>query len=391
MHELVANYQITTPMFLGNVEAHANGIRVPSLKGALRFWWRALNWSSIRATARDDGEALSQLHRREADLFGIAAGDNEGGQGAFLIRAKRIAQNHPEKWRPKPGHTYLLGQGLYHFRDGFLRTFQTNGRIEARLLFRPDSDPEKRREVARALFALGIFGGLGSRARKGFGSLAITGLDGIDGFTIPQDRTSYVSAAREILAETGGCSEPPFTAFSSKTSFQVLENGRNDALQLLHEIGFDQQLYRSYGRADRNGKHWVHNTEAEQNFEEDHDQILAVIKREKRPEALPNRAVFGLPHNYFYGGINRKLDINPGNKDRTRRASPLFQHIHTFPDGTAVCGQALIRAHFLPLNEPIVFKRGREDEDRLIGGEPDWATLSGLLDRQARKFTEVRP
>ena len=40
------HYRIVTPMFLGgeNQQADATQFRNASFKGALRFWWRALNW-----------------------------------------------------------------------------------------------------------------------------------------------------------------------------------------------------------------------------------------------------------------------------------------------------------------------------------------------------------
>ncbi len=39
-----ATYRIVTPMFIGNAEQKADSVRPPAIKGALRFWWRALNW-----------------------------------------------------------------------------------------------------------------------------------------------------------------------------------------------------------------------------------------------------------------------------------------------------------------------------------------------------------
>jgi len=38
-----ATYRITTPMFCGGAERQAE-FRLPSFKGVLRLWWRALEW-----------------------------------------------------------------------------------------------------------------------------------------------------------------------------------------------------------------------------------------------------------------------------------------------------------------------------------------------------------
>ena len=72
-HVIRATYRIVTPMFIGDVEQHATGISPASVKGALRFWWRALNWGSIRTDTRSDEDALKALYASESDLFGSSA------------------------------------------------------------------------------------------------------------------------------------------------------------------------------------------------------------------------------------------------------------------------------------------------------------------------------
>ena len=61
MNTLEATYRIVTPMFIGDAEQKATSLRPPSIKGALRFWWRALNWKSYlqKQTRKSD-----KRHRR---------------------------------------------------------------------------------------------------------------------------------------------------------------------------------------------------------------------------------------------------------------------------------------------------------------------------------------
>lgn len=40
---ITATFEIVTPMFLGDADQKATSIRPTAIKGALRFWWRALN------------------------------------------------------------------------------------------------------------------------------------------------------------------------------------------------------------------------------------------------------------------------------------------------------------------------------------------------------------
>jgi hypothetical protein len=57
-----ASFRIVTPMFIGGADqTPADGIRPPSVKGALRFWWRALNWGRIREQTSCDEVALQLL------------------------------------------------------------------------------------------------------------------------------------------------------------------------------------------------------------------------------------------------------------------------------------------------------------------------------------------
>jgi len=164
---VTARFRIVTPMFLGGAQHEAEGVRPPSVKGALRFWWRALNWAAHRNKAADDAAALQSLHEEEAKLFGRAAkevgGEQIGGQGVFLL-----AVNH-DPMTPNPpltGRSYLAGMGL----DG-RQALPDNAEFEIVLRFRPATDQPAKDSVMEALRLFGLIGGLGSRSRRGFGSV----------------------------------------------------------------------------------------------------------------------------------------------------------------------------------------------------------------------------
>jgi CRISPR-associated protein Cmr1 len=116
---IVATYRIVTPMFIGDANQKASGISPASVKGALRFWWRALNWSRIRAKEQSDTVALQHLHSEESELFGSSA--DKGVAAKFTLRVTCSSKASPLQSSPKSGIQYLLGQGLFHFREGYLR------------------------------------------------------------------------------------------------------------------------------------------------------------------------------------------------------------------------------------------------------------------------------
>ncbi|MEZ5448803.1 MAG: hypothetical protein R3E89_07315 [Thiolinea sp.] len=139
------------------------------------------------------------------------------------------------------------------------------------------------------------------------------------------------------------------------------------------------QLYRSWGR---NGR--VSGQPAEQNFKQDHDGMLD-IKRNIRPQSLPERSVFGLPHNYFFSSQQPvfKVDIAPRRQNAAAALSPLFIHIHQFPDGKYALIQTLLAALFLPENEKVEFKPkpGSTFSIPFTQDQIQWEVLHHYLDR----------
>ena len=157
------------------------------------------------------------------------------------------------------------------------------------------------------------------------------------------------------------------------------------------------QLYRSWGQ---NGK--VGGRLAEKNFPDDHDLARDAILG--NPITIhPRRAVFGLPHNYFFSSLaapNNKLDVNavspqPGGGwsdiGNNRRASPLFIHLHEFPDQSHAGILALLPAQFLPEDWQIGLKN--KGSVRRVTADPDWTVLHGFMDRftNRRLLLEAQP
>jgi len=372
------DYLINTPMFIGNAEQKASHISPASVKGALRFWWRALNWARLRNQATNDANALRQLHQQECNLFG----DADKGQGAFLLKIshanlKPIAKTD----KPNAGIQYLLGQGLYHFNNGYLRgAFQSGQTFNLRCVLKPNITPELTQQLEQALLAFGLLGGLGSRARKGFGSISIQSIEGSD-LTIPKDKYAF---KKQIEEWQNTLNIPPFSAFSKETRFDISLTGRN-ALSLLNEAAKEQQFYRSYGR-NVNGIHQVNGRTAEPQFKADHDLMLDVSKG-KRITKIPERTVFGLPHNYhFSNGANIEFGVNQ--KDKTRRASPLFIHLHQFKSGEVILLHTLMPALFLPNKTPLETKTDRKTNTLLFNESMiDWKVITTYLDRFNTKET----
>jgi CRISPR-associated protein Cmr1 len=395
MNTLLASFEIVTPMFLGGADPTTpQGIRPASVKGALRFWWRALNWSRVAALqgqGQDQHAALRQLHEDESRLFGHSATDSGGGQGVFLMQVidrSGAAQKQPFGAGFDNGILYLLGQGLGSFKDGNHCTragLAAGGGFDVRLLFRPTAKQGDIASVVQAVQLFGLLGALGSRARHGMGSVALTNLktEGLDlpAWAVPTTPEDYRSALTRLLAEARRAPGlPPLSAFSagSRLDLSMQRTGKDAATKLLADLGREQQAYRSYGRHNQvNGK------PSERNFVPDHDLVREVANGERNVKAAPQRVVFGLPHNYFFSSDNAKVDINyRPNGEEARRASPLLLHVHRLGDGRAVAVHTLLRSRFLPEAQPVVtMKPGRARTLDTVPVTVDWNILTAYLDR----------
>ena len=314
METLIATYRIVTPMFIGDGNQQATSIRPPSVKGALRFWWRALNWGKIRTQWSCDELALQALHQEEARLFGSAADEknSRSGQGVFLLRIIKQANtrelerkwpSHPEKGNQFPGSTFL-GFGLFEsgknedlkeHREGI----KENNEFKLQLDFKPSTPANDIESIEQALHTLGLIGGLGSRARRGFGSLILTELQHntseLQRFSYTQQE--YQQKIGELLAQYQQIRDyPPYTALSNQSQFKLLCTDK-DARRAHNNMGNQYKNHRSTFDSNK-----------------------------------PVKCAFGLPLS--------KYDEN------NRRASPLFFHVHELRNGEFIGLALFLPAHF---------------------------------------------
>ena len=78
-----ATYRVTTPMFCGGANQREPELRLPSFKGVLRFWWRALAWSRLKGD-------LAAIKGEEDALLGSA----DEGQARVSMR---LADQRPSR------------------------------------------------------------------------------------------------------------------------------------------------------------------------------------------------------------------------------------------------------------------------------------------------------
>lgn len=157
-----------TPLFSGDdPESGGDPIRVPSIRGALRFWFRAV-------AAGHGVTDLGELWKREERVFGSAS---KPSPIAMRIAGQpTVSLDKTPAWTSKAGIRYLLGQGLCE-RNALTRSFVPPGETFT-VKIKLSGDDTVNQRFMLAVFAWLTYGGLGARVRRGFGRLQLTKLDG---------------------------------------------------------------------------------------------------------------------------------------------------------------------------------------------------------------------
>jgi CRISPR-associated protein Cmr1 len=323
------DFDFVTPVFLRGFKD--NEFRLSSFKGILRYWWRAIQYSKY--------ENIDEMAESENKIFGSTT----TGQSKIIIYQPPPIINQSRNidifnLQNRPGLSYL-GYGLKEDKRKALDNVK--GKIK---LVCPEIYKD---QIIETLQAISLFGNIGGRSRKGYGSIRLKSIS-INGNTV-FSINSYESLKSEIskfLSKFNQPAIPKISAFSENT-FAYCYNPQEiqKPIDLLNFIGEQMQLYRSYGQ---NGK--VNGIDAHQNFKDDHDLI---DKFSSNTNKHPRRIVFGLPHNYYFSSSARNISVEPISNDPSikdlRRASPLFIKIHEF-DGKSIFVALILKSEFLSNN-----------------------------------------
>lgn len=169
---LRVDFQIVTPLVLSGADQRRAELRLPSVKGMLRYWYRAVDPEYNQKRKLDDEEKGSTW---ENSLFGgTGAGE---GQSCFLMR---LHSKNPavRGWKKRIDLSYLAfslegkrGRIVQEPR-GYL---EPNNTFSLSFCMRPSIEAVDQywRRLIAAIWLLGHVGGLGYRSRRGFGSVAL--------------------------------------------------------------------------------------------------------------------------------------------------------------------------------------------------------------------------
>jgi len=154
MKTITFTCETVTPLFLAGADGTTPELRAPSIKGALRFWWRAMNGHLL----------LPELKQREAIIFGGT--EQEQGRSKVTIRLPN------QKLKTSTNKLVL-------HKDFELPAFKTHQKFTIDLSLTENEKNIFNVEQLKTLFILTCtLGGLGKRTRRGMGSIRIIEIDG---------------------------------------------------------------------------------------------------------------------------------------------------------------------------------------------------------------------
>lgn len=211
LHEIRYLCETITPMFLGDHTSRGAELRPPSIKGAMRFWWRATqSFTSIAA-----------LKTAEGNIFGTP--DGEGKKSKVIITAKILDPTPPTN-SPIAKHKFYAIINNKNISIDIIE-YLAYGKTESGKndpanykryadYFKPGSKfevvffvpPEFAGIVNEVFHLVAYFGGFGGKSRNGFGSFKILDVEGASPFPVSADL--YSRSFNDL---------PDYPAFSTHT------------------------------------------------------------------------------------------------------------------------------------------------------------------------------
>lgn len=197
---LEAELEVVTPIWMGGADRKTE-LRPPTVRGCLRFWFRALAGGVL-------GEDLRSVRQAESAVFGST---NRASPGVVrLSGSPRSSVSVTDQAEQPPGVAYMLWSVLQQKRDAILPGERFRLRLNTRPVplvpvkveGRTFGMAESFEMAAASLWRLVRLGGIGARARRGGGGVSVAADP--DGW--PKCLPSLVSAAKtpaELAAELG--------------------------------------------------------------------------------------------------------------------------------------------------------------------------------------------
>ncbi len=354
-------YKLITPLFGGGVKAgevdQKTPIRGTSIRGQLRFWWRACRGGQF--------ETLSEMKQAEDKLWGGASTKEKKSPSLVQINVIQGAKGEADSpfikvdvrgrdrtrtsddWRRLAYAAFPLQEGLGTVQKGI--SFQLTISYPARSVDQFKLDIAD--EVNAALWAWETFGGIGARTRRGFGAIAR-----VDTAKLPQTReqcAEYIAAGLQKHVVDG--TPPSHVPHLSKDGDGVRIVGKpQDPMIIWGDLISTLKNFRQ-ARDDKNHSLWP---------EPNSIRRIEGLRDFGGIDAFP-RAQLGLPIIFHFKDRYDPQDtiLEGQEAEEKRMASPLILRPMVCGENTAVGLALRLSGTSLPKN---VVLRGRNGSGQIV-------------------------
>jgi len=353
MREITLELEAVTPVFIAGADQMSienEGLRAPSLRGAMRWWFRALSGGAKFSYGDLD---LNSVMKEEERIWGTAE------------KRSKVSLNVVSRNLNITTFQNVKKKGIRYLSYGsFNRPYIDLGsQFGIRILFRHIVSDEEKEKVIATLWLLLNLGNVGSKSRKGFGGLRVTNnikISGIE-FKNPSSLKELEEYLKKKLKECirifgwGGStpmnkSLPQYPIIAPYYwKMKILDDTYNSAIDAINNIGEKIRKYRE----DRDNSSARHERPARKGIisywvTRDYSSVKSIYTRGS--PSTPPGSIFGLPHQFQFQSINNKKAVVKG-IEHDRRASPLYIKVWKLGNNRFAIGLQLFKSLFLPENK----------------------------------------
>jgi len=249
MKQITFECETITPMFLAGADGKTPELRAPSIKGALRFWWRAMN-SDL---------TYDQLLKEEEKLFGGTQTQNLKSPILLKISQPQFDEVHARTYKNYHGLAYLY-YSMIHFGGG---RSAVPPKTKFDVVLKAKGEKTIKKSIA-CFWLLTFFGGVGSRARRGCGNIQMQNaidpdnlLDNLSFSFFPKEgeelndflKDNYLKVKELLKVNLNSKDQNNYSnLFDAKLC--ISDSGKNDWTDALNEIG---NIFKNF-RLDKNNR-----------------------------------------------------------------------------------------------------------------------------------------
>ena len=282
MHTISFECEIITPMFLAGADGASPELRAPSIKGALRFWWRALNGD----------KDIKELRKQEAEIFGGT--DEKVGRSKVIIQSSHY-KIEPLNEKPLPHHTgdrncpacnndNVCKKGYNNESIPISYKFDIKLSLSQEILL-SNSQKFDLDELESIFILACLLGGLGRRSRRGFGSVKIIKKNSFL-FSMPESINDIIP---HIAKFNPNYQIDPISSLSKiiliKSAFLERQ------YPYIEEIEIGNQDYSSFNnivkRIGQSSHHFVHSSNGSGTPRFSSPTYVSVLKKKDKDEYFP--------------------------------------------------------------------------------------------------------